>query len=262
MKFGICTGLEGAQDAANAGFDYIEINVQAHLKPEAPEAEFLPVFKQIMSSPVPCYAANCFVPGHLKITGPAVNWDALEKYLVTAFARAERAGVRVIVFGSGGARQVPDGFSRSEANLQLARFGRLCDSLAKEHDVTVVVEPLNRGECNILNSVNEGAHLVHAVDLSHFRLLVDAYHWAKENEPAGDIVTHGALLKHAHIATYPARKAPGLEATDFQPFFNALKAAGYSGGLSIEGGWNSMAVDAAPALAEMRRCAIIAGYSV
>ncbi len=252
MKFGICSGPEVAAQAHAAGFDYLEINVQAHLRPMQPEAEFHVFCEQLKQLPIPCRAANCFLPGHLKVTGPEVNWDTLEHYVGVALARAERVGIQFIVFGSGASRKVPEGFSREVAWSQLARFARLCHEIAREHGIIIVLEPLQRSETNIVNSVSEGMRLVQEVDLPNFRLLVDAFHWAKEEEPVSSIVQAGSLLRHAHIATYAQRKAPGLEACDFQPFFHALQQVGYQGMLSIEAAWNDIAVDAAQALAVLR----------
>jgi sugar phosphate isomerase/epimerase len=124
--------------------------------------------------------------------------------------------------------------------------------IAGEHGVTIAVEPLNRGETNVLNSVSEGLQYVKDVDQPAFRLLVDAYHWAKENEPTADIVAAGPWLAHAHIATYPRRLPPGVEACDFAPFFTALKQAGYNLRISVEAGWGDIPTQAAPALKVMR----------
>lgn len=259
MKFGVCQEPRFAPALAVAGFDYIEVNVQSHLMPSAPESDFAPMADILKSLPIPPYAANCFLPGNLKVTGPNVDWHAVQKYVGVAMARAERVGMQIIVFGSGGARGVPDGFSFDEATSQLAQFGQIAGSIAAEHGVTVVIEPLNRGECNILTSVPEGASLAKKVNLPRFQLLVDAYHWARENEPVSNITDHGALIKHAHLATYPTRKAPGLEETDFTPFYKALKSINYSGGLSIEGGWGDIEKDAPAALARMKSDAKTAG---
>lgn len=86
----------------------------------------------------------------------------------------EIAGIRTIVFGSGGARNIPDDFCRAEAWEQLVSFGRLAAGAASRHGVTLGAEPLNRKECNVLNSVKESAAYVHEVGHSHFRLLVDS----------------------------------------------------------------------------------------
>lgn len=244
MLLGICGGPEIAPVVKAAGYDYVEINVSTHLIGESPDEDFAPILKQIRACGLPCLAANVFVPGHLKITGPEVDFPRLTRYIQSVMARAEQVGLQAIVFGSGGARKIPEGFERAKAYEQLIAFGRMAAPLAAQHGVNIAVEPLNRGETNVLNSVAEGLKYVKDVDLPAFRLLVDGYHWAKENEPTTDIVAAGPWLEHAHIATYRKRLAPGAEPCDFSPFFQALKDAGYNKCLSIEGGWADMAAQA------------------
>src|SRR5262249_25937777 len=55
-------------------------------------------------------AATLFLPATLKVTGPAIDRDRQHAYVEKAFDRLARLGVEVVVFGSGGARRVPDGF--------------------------------------------------------------------------------------------------------------------------------------------------------
>jgi D-psicose/D-tagatose/L-ribulose 3-epimerase len=252
MLYGICGGPEISPVALEAGFDYLELNAQSHLKGEADEAIFQPILEQIKNCGIPCLAANVFVPGHLKITGPEVDFPRLTHYVSVVMNRAERAGIRAMVFGSGGARRIPDGFDYSQAYSQLVEFGRMVGSIAADHGVTIAVEPLNRGETNVLNSVREGYEYVKDVNHPSFRLLVDAYHWAKENEPATDIIAAGPWLAHAHIATYANRLSPGAEDCDFKPFFTALKQAGYSLRLSVEAGWRDLPNQAASALKHLK----------
>lgn len=253
MQLGICGGPEIASAAKAAGYNYLELNTQAHLQGEADEAVFQPILEQIKNCGMPCLAANVFVPGHLKITGADVDFPRLTRYVSVVLERAERAGIRAIVFGSGGARRIPDGFDRSQAYAQLVTFGHMVAPISADHGVTIAVEPLNTGETNVLNSVREGLNYVKDVNHPAFRLLVDAYHWAKENEPAADIVTAGDWLAHAHIATYAKRLSPGAEACDFGPFFTALHQAGYDLLLSIEAGWQDFPAQAATARKELRK---------
>jgi sugar phosphate isomerase/epimerase len=253
MLIGICGDPEITPEVKAAGYDYLELNTQTHLQGEADEAMFQPILEQIKNCGMPCLAANVFVPGHLKITGPEVDFPRLTRYVSTVMERAQRAGIRAIVFGSGGARRIPDGFDHSKAYAQLVAFGRMVAPLAADHGVTMAVEPLNRGETNVLNSVSEGLQYVIDVNLPAFRLLVDAYHWAKDKEPAADIVTAGPWLAHAHIATYAKRLPPGAEACDFGPFFTALKQAGYDLRISVEAGWTDLGTQAAPARQELGR---------
>jgi sugar phosphate isomerase/epimerase len=235
MQFGICGNPKDvAGMAALAGFDYIEMMVGDLLKPREDEAAFTVGLAEVQKHGLPCTAVNVFVPGNLKITGPAADMALLEAYVTTACHRAEKAGVKVIVFGSGGARRIPDGFERTEAWKQLVAFCRMLAPVAAAHGVSVAVEPLNQAECNVLTSVGECARLVREVDHPAIRLLVDAFHLAKDHDSIEDIVANGDILAHVHVATVPGRLAPGMEDCDLAPFFNALVRGGYNRRISIE----------------------------
>ncbi len=252
MQYGVCGGPEIAAPAADAGFDYFEASVGGLLKPLENEAAFKETLAKAKSAPLPCPVVNCFVPGDLKITGPRADLAALKKYVTTVFQRAKEARVEVIVFGSGGARNVPDGFDREKARDQIAAFCRMFAPIAGKHGVTVVAEPLNKAECNILTTVAEAAELVRKVNHPSFRLLVDGYHWAKDGDSVEDVVSNGSLLRHVHVATTQKRLAPAAEECDLAPFFNALGKAGYNGRISIEGGIPNPGHDLPKALAAMK----------
>lgn len=244
MRFGVCAQPEAAPALKEAGFKFVELNVQSHLVPEKGDAEFHPVLDRINDCALPCSAANCFIPGHLKVTGPDVSMDKLTRYVENACGRALRAGMETIVFGSGGARAIPEGFSRFEAHKQLVEFGKMAAHIAGKCELTIVVEPLNKKECNVLTAVGECADYVREVNHHSFKLLVDSYHWLKDSDSYDDLVSAGHLIAHAHIATKLNRKAPGLEECDFSDFFKALRSFGYGGNVSVEASWNDMEKDA------------------
>ena len=256
MQYGVCGVPHVAACAAQAAFDFAEWSVGALLKPREPQHEFLAALEEVRAAKLPYPVLNCFVPGDLKITGPHVNDSELRKYVTTAFERAELARVEVIVFGSGGARRIPEGFDPKDAHDQLVRFCSMLAPIAWRHGVTVVVEPLNRQECNVLTTVKECAALVREVAQPGLRLLVDAYHLLRDNDSHEDIVAHGDLLAHVHIATVPNRLAPGAEPCDFAPFFAALAKAGYNGRVSIEGTIPDAEKDLTTALSLMSRLTI------
>ena len=78
--------------------------------------ERCPIETAFSTAPAPLLASSAqFISGSLKITGPKVDPAALKAYVEVTLERTERAGVEVMVFGSGGARQVPDGFDRTKA---------------------------------------------------------------------------------------------------------------------------------------------------
>src|SRR5688572_5055600 len=114
MQFGICTGIENAGAVKAAGWDYIEAMAQPLLQGQLPDEQWTGM-QQRASSPLPISAVNVLVPKALPVTGPHANLAALRQYMDRVTARAQRIGVEIIVFGSGGARHVPDGFDRGRA---------------------------------------------------------------------------------------------------------------------------------------------------
>ena len=246
IPIGICASVAKAGLLAQAGADYLEENVQTYLRPEEPAVSFTP-------TALPVRAANCFLPGKLKITGHETHHDHIVRYAETAFRRAAQAGIQIIVFGSGGSRNIPDGFPRDAARSQFLALLRMFGPPAAPHGVTVAVEPLNRGEYNFINSLAEGAALVAACNHPHIRLLADIYHMLHEGEGPDAIREHGQWLRHVHVAEKDKRTAPGVAGDDFRPFLRALKEVNYQGAISFECGWTDLNTQAADALAAFRQ---------
>jgi len=252
MRIGLCAGPEAASEAHAAGVDYLELNVQGHFVPLEDDNAWAANRDAIRSSAVPTTAANCFLPGSLPCTGPDVDAHAVLAYAETAFGRAAEVGAVQIVFGSGGARRIPEGFPPAEAEAQFVEILKGLGPLADRHGVIVVVEPLNTAECNFINSVTEGADLVRRAGHPSIRLLADVYHMGKDNEPPEHIGPSADLLRHAHVATIPDRAAPLPGDTSVAPYLLALKAAGYDGGISFECGFADRARDLAAAVRFVR----------
>lgn len=234
MQFGICKGPEQAAAIKTAGWDFVEGNVQSMFRGESAEVDLTVV--QTAALPVP--SANCLVPGSLAITGPDVNIDAVRAYISNVVKRAAVTETRILVFGSGAARNVPDGFDRDEAKRQIIAFARMSADLAGSHDVTIVVEPLNRRECNIINSVSEAMEYVREVNHTYFKCLVDTYHFWVEDESLASLDAAMPWIAHVHVADKVGRKAPGEsgepDQSPYGDFFRVLKAGNYRGLISVE----------------------------
>lgn len=234
MKLGICINPLDTLAWSSLPGDYLEANVQTLFMPESDDAEFRSAAARLAPLAGRILAANCFLPANLKVTGPDVDHARLAAYADTAFQRAASLGTRFVVFGSGGARQIPDGWSHAEGFEQFVRALEICAPFAREHGVTLVVEPLNRAECNLVNTIVEGAVAVARVNHPNIRLLVDLFHMLRNDESPEDIVKVGPFIAHAHIAEKANRTAPGVAGDDFRPFLAAFERAGYTGALSLE----------------------------
>ena len=208
MRFGICTAVENAADVKAAGWDFVEENVQGLLQGQLPDAEWKGA-DRMKNAAAPVLCANCLVPGSLKITGSDASLDALRPYMTNVLKRARQLKINTLVVGSGGARQVPDGFDREQAKQQIIAFGKMSGPIAAEYGVTLVVEHLNKGECNIINSLPAAMTHVKAVNHPSFQCLVDSYHFWAENEELEGLRAATPWIKHVHLADKVGRVPPG-----------------------------------------------------
>ena len=253
VLIGYCVGLKGLETAKAAGFDYVELGVTeiAALS----DAEFEAALEHVKKVGIPTPNANLFLPATLKVTGPeAAAPDEQMSYVNKAFARLNRLGVRILCFGSGGARRMPEGFSKEEAFAQLVAFGKRIAPEARANGITVVIEPLRRQETNIINTTAEGLALVKAVGDPNFELLVDFFHLASEKEDPAIILEARDHIRHLHMANPQGRVFPlQWEEYDYAPFFANLRRIGYAGRISIEASSKDVPIEAPRAIALLRR---------
>lgn len=251
-RIGISTSIANNKILETAGYSFVEEYVRGFLVPDESEAVFEQKLALLKTSKLPVEACNSFLPGSMKCVGPTPAHDEILKFGETSFRRAQLAGIKTIVFGSGGARTIPEGFSGEEAKQQFISLCKQLTPLAKKYNVIISLEPLNTRECNFINSLAEGAEIVESVNHENFRLLADIYHMLMENESPSEIIKYGDLIYHTHIAEKTGRSAPGVHNEDFTPYFMALKQANYKGRITIECSWNNLEKQAKEALSAIR----------
>jgi D-psicose/D-tagatose/L-ribulose 3-epimerase len=235
MQFGICSNVENASIAAQQGWDYVEPSVQDLLNGQVEDGQWNGAAR-IAGCALPARCANLLVPPGLKITGSSADPQKLAGYMRRVCRRAQACGIDTLVFGSAGARNVPDGFDRERACTQIIAFARASAAIAEQHAVVIVCEPLNRGESNIINSVAEAMAIVTAVNHPNFACLVDSYHLWAENEPLENVerALQAGAVRHVHVADRIGRVAPGESGAaaeqDYRELFRVLKSGGARGG--------------------------------
>ena len=252
MRIGLCASLTSAFDPP-ADLAYLEPQVGQTLCPRESDEEFARRCLTVRSLSLPVEALAVLFPGDMPLTGPAADERVIDQYIATVCHRAGVLGITRIVFGSGAARKVPEGFDKHAAEGQLVGHMKRWGPMLAAAKTTLVLEPLNKGETNIVNSVTEGAALVRAVNHPWVRLLADTYHMSTESESPQAIVDAGDLIWHVHTAQREGRLALGVGTEDQRPYFAALKRIGYDGRVSIEANWKDMPADLAKAVAELRR---------
>lgn len=251
MQIGCCAPIDKATEVHAVGFDYLEAGVVS-LIPDQDDEAFAPILAIFRASPLAVRAFNLFLPRDLKIVGPEVDEERMNRYAKRAVARVRQIGATRAVFGSGGSRNIPDGFSRDEAVKQIVHFLNVVADEADGSELVIAIEPLNRQESNIINSVAEGVEIARQVNRSSIRVLADFYHMDEENEPLSHLVECKDWLAHIHVAD-TGRLAPGMGQYPYQEFADGLSQAGYDGLVSIECRWNDFSTEAPAAAAFLRR---------
>jgi sugar phosphate isomerase/epimerase len=262
-RFGCCgsmispatdpVGGEIVESLARFGFDYIELSL-AHLT-ALPEGEFDGLQKRLERSGITCEACNNFFPPSVRLTGPEARLSAALEYANGALGRAARLGGRIVVFGSSGAKNVPQGFPVDAAWQQIRELLGHLGSMAARQGITIVIEPLCKQESNLVNNAAEGLRLAREVDHPNIRLLIDYYHLMMEHEDPDILLEAGPMIRHLHFAQVAGRAFPQDPDDGYVRFFDRLRRIGYAGRCSIEAYTRDFAAEAPRALGLLKTTA-------
>lgn len=258
MKIGVCTGVENIKEAERIGFEYIEPALSAIAG--LTEGDFLKVKETVEKSSIKCEVFNIFFPREIKLYSEDFSLSKIKEYGQRAFERAKGLGAEIVVFGSGGARRIPDTMSHGFAKTRLKDVLICIGDMAGEFDINIALEPLNKRETNNINSVEEALEIKKSINHPRVKLLVDFYHMRMEGEDF-EILNEAALdIIHLHVANSNGRVYPSDGNEDkYGEFFNALKTIGYSGRMSIEASRGNLAGDGPRALSLLKNMALKKG---
>jgi D-psicose/D-tagatose/L-ribulose 3-epimerase len=127
-----------------------------------------------------------------------------------------------------------------DADERRATLDRLASNLAPlaqtaaEHGVVLALEPLNRFETSLINTVDQALEVVDAVDSPGLGISLDTFHMSiEEKDPAAAIRRAGSRLAHLQ-ASGSDRGAPGNDHLDWPAIAAAIAAVGYGGPICIE----------------------------
>ena len=145
---------------------------------------------------------------------------------------AARAGAVVIIGLLRGI--VKPGVSHQRAYAWLVEALQDCAEAARPVGVWLALEPINRYETTLVNTVAHGLQLIADVGADNFGLLLDTFHMNIE-EPSIEesIRAAGARIFHFHVAD-SNRWYPGAGHIDFASVLAALRETGYAGYVSGE----------------------------
>ena len=124
-------------------------------------------------------------------------------------------------------------------------------STASRHQIQIAIEPADRYETDLVNTIADAAHLIEQVDRANLGVLLDSGHVHVTGESLAEAVqAAGERLFHVHVDDNQGLRdqhlIPGDGSVDFPELYRLLAKAEYAGFLCAELGWD-YTVDPIPA---------------
>lgn len=175
-------------------------------------------------------------PKGLHVTTPdaalrARSWKHID-HLIDLCADLGPNGV--MVFGSPYQRATTGGLSRAEATRHYVGGLASVAPHAAGRGVTVLIEALPVGQCDVVQTLDEAAELVREINSPAIRTMFDVHNAIDEVEPHARLVEkHYDLIRHIHVQELDGRHC-GTGNYDFKPLFEVLRRWQYPGWVSLE----------------------------
>jgi D-psicose/D-tagatose/L-ribulose 3-epimerase len=133
----------------------------------------------------------------------------------------------------GKTRPLPDDEKKKERERCMANL-KIVGRLAGEKGVIIGIEPLNRFENDMINTVDQALLMIKEIDSPNIKLLIDTFHAnIEEKSIPMAIKKAGHYLCHIH-GNENDRGIPGTGHIDWKGIRNALREIGYDETIVIE----------------------------
>jgi sugar phosphate isomerase/epimerase len=111
---------------------------------------------------------------------------------------------------------------------------RTCAEYAEHAGIVLLIEPINRYETNVVNTLEQGIDLIDQIGTSNLKLLPDTFHMNME-EPSirQSIIKAASAIGYVHFAD-SNRWAPGWGHINFSSVVSALRESSYAGPVDME----------------------------
>jgi D-psicose/D-tagatose/L-ribulose 3-epimerase len=158
-------------------------------------------------------------------------------YLKTCIELAVATGSAHVVgpmYSATGKARLLSAAERREQRGWAAESLREVGEYAGERGIALGMEPLNRFETDMVNTVEQGLELCEEIGLANVGLLLDTFHMnIEEKDMAAAIRAAGDRIVHFH-ACENDRGAPGAGHVPWNEVFDALRSVGYDRQVVIE----------------------------
>jgi sugar phosphate isomerase/epimerase len=182
--------------------------------------------------------------------------DAVDQMKVLLTTVAEAGGHGVVTphaFGLFSRKLPPFTPPRSDAEsrqLLLDALGDLADHAAST-GTTVYLEPLNRYEDFMVNTLADAVSLVEEINSPGVAVIADTFHMSVEEADIGSAIrAAGSHIKHVQLGD-SNRLEPGAGHYDWNETLDSLESIGYDGWLAMECGMSGPGEDVLPQVSRL-----------
>lgn len=177
-------------------------------------------------------------PSGLSITGADPTVQATTRDVIRRLVDlCAELGGEYLVHGSPAQRRLPETEGRPEAMKRAIEAFMLAGAHAAKSGVTYCIEPLAPPDANFINTVEEAAEIVRAVNNPALRTMMDASAvTAFETESLEQLAAKWlptGLVTHIQVNDRN-RRGPGQGEVKFAPFFRELHRQKYAGWIAME----------------------------
>ncbi len=163
--------------------------------------------------------------------------DSTMSYLKWCVDAAEEINAPLIVgalYSSVGKRRACPPDERLAERKRAAEGLRELGTYAGDRGIRLALEPINRFEIDMINTVDQSLELLSMIDSPHVGLLLDSFHMnIEEKDTKEAIIRAGDKLFHFH-SNESDRGVPGTGQVDWQGVKEGLQEINYRGSLVIE----------------------------
>lgn len=221
-----------AAKAARMGFGAIELPVES-VGDWSPERA-RDVLAEHALAPI---VVGAMGPGRNLVAAPASEVVATQNYLVHCIGVAEAIGATVVAgpfYAATGRTWRMSDADRAEHYAELRAALTPVVHRAERGGISLAVEPLNRYETSLVNTVDQALDALGPLLGRGLGLALDSYHLNIEEKDIGDAIrAAGPNIAHVQVCGND-RGAVGDDHIDWPAFLDALDDAGYRGPLGLE----------------------------